>query len=144
LIVKFKKVHEGAKIPTRGTKGAACYDAYLPQDYLSLPVGETRVIGLGFQVELPNGFEMQVRPRSGLALKGITVANSPGCVDADYRGEVGVILTNNSGKDFALSKGDRVCQLKLSVCFIMDFQEVEDVAETERGAGGFGSTGLNG
>jgi dUTP pyrophosphatase len=93
-------------------------------------------------IELPEGIEAQVRPRSGLALKkGITVLNSPGTIDADYRGEIGVILINLSNEPFTINSGDRIAQLVIAKHERADWQQVESLTETERGAGGFGSTG---
>ena len=93
-------------------------------------------------IELPEGIEAQVRPRSGLALKkGITVLNSPGTIDADYRGEIGVILINLSNEPFTINNGDRIAQLVIAKHERADWQQVESLTETERGAGGFGSTG---
>ena len=92
---------------------------------------------------IPAGFEAQVRPRSGLAYKkGITVLNSPGTIDADYRGEIGVILVNLSNEDFVVEDGERIAQLVVAKCEQAEFVETEELSETERGAGGFGSTGV--
>lgn len=92
---------------------------------------------------LPVGYEAQVRPRSGLALKkGITVLNSPGTIDADYRGEIGVILVNLSNEEFVVEDGERIAQLVVAKCEQAEFVEVTELSETERGTGGFGSTGV--
>ena len=97
----------------------------------------------GLFIALPVGFEAQVRPRSGLAFKkGITVLNSPGTIDADYRGEVGVILVNLSDEDFVVEDGERIAQLVVAKCEQAEFVETSELSETERGAGGFGSTGV--
>lgn len=106
------------------------------------PLGRV-LVKTGLFLELPQGFECQVRPRSGLALKkGITVLNSPGTIDADYRGEVGVILINLSNEDFTIEDGERVAQLVFAKHKQAKFKVVESLSETERGAGGFGSTGV--
>lgn len=103
---------------------------------------ERKLIPTGLFIELPAGFEAQIRPRSGLAIKkGITVLNSPGTVDADYRGEVGVILINLSQEDFVVEDGERICQMVIARHEQADWQQVEVLGETERGAGGFGHTG---
>lgn len=141
ITVKFRRTQTYAQIPTKATAGAACYDAYLASNHPPLNPGEIRVINLGFQVEVPEGFELQVRSRSGLATKGIMVANGVGCVDSDFRGDVGVILVNISGAIQPLMQGDRICQLKLSQAPDIKWEIVDELEETERGDGGYGSTG---
>ena len=104
---------------------------------------ERRLIPTGLYIALPEGFEAQIRPRSGLALKkGITVLNSPGTVDADYRGEVGVLLINLSQEDFVIEDGERIAQMVISRHEQIEFKIVEELDETERGAGGYGHTGV--
>ncbi len=101
------------------------------------------IVKTGLYIELPVGYEAQVRPRSGLAAKkGITVLNSPGTIDADYRGEIGVILVNLSNEDFTIENGERIAQLVIAKHERAVFEEVEMLSETDRGEGGFGSTGL--
>lgn len=103
---------------------------------------ERRLIPTGLFIELPVGYEAQIRPRSGLALKkGITVLNTPGTIDADYRGEIGVILINLSSEDFVIEDGERICQMVIAQHAQAEWIEVEVLGETERGAGGFGHTG---
>ena len=103
---------------------------------------ERTIVGTGLFIELPIGIEAQVRPRSGLAAKkGITVLNAPGTIDADYRGEIGVILVNLSNEDFTINNGERIAQLVIAKHERADWEEVEELSETERGEGGFGSTG---
>lgn len=103
---------------------------------------ERTIVGTGLFIELPIGFEAQVRPRSGLAAKkGITVLNAPGTVDADYRGEIGVILVNLSNEDFTIQNGERIAQLVIAKHERAEWEEVELLSETDRGEGGFGSTG---
>lgn len=104
---------------------------------------ERKLIPTGLFLELPEGFEAQVRPRSGLAIKnGISVLNAPGTIDADYRGEIGVILVNLSTEDFSINNGDRIAQMVIAKYETAEWQEVAEINETERGAGGFGSTQL--
>ncbi|WP_250433684.1 dUTP diphosphatase [Hanstruepera flava] len=104
---------------------------------------ERSIVGTGLFIELPVGIEAQVRPRSGLAAKkGITVLNAPGTIDADYRGEVGVILVNLSNEDFVINNGERIAQLVIAKHERAEWQEVESLSETSRGEGGFGSTGV--
>ena len=104
---------------------------------------ERTIVKTGLFIELPIGYEAQVRPRSGLAAKkGVTVLNSPGTVDADYRGEIGVILVNLSNEEFVIEKGERIAQLIIAKHERAEWIEVEELSETSRGAGGFGSTGV--
>ncbi len=109
-----------------------------------LKPGERKLVGTGLFIALEPGYEAQVRPRSGLALKkGITVLNAPGTVDADYRGEVGVILYNASDEDFEIVPGERIAQMVIAKYERIDWEQVETLDETERGAGGFGHSGTN-
>lgn len=115
--------------------------ADLEQSVTLAPLGRT-MIPTGLYVELPEGYEMQVRPRSGLAAKhGITVLNSPGTIDADYRGEIRIILVNLSGEAFTIEPGERIAQLVVARHEQVEWEPVEELGTTERGAGGFGSTG---
>ena len=103
---------------------------------------ERKLIPTGLYIELPAGYEAQIRPRSGLAIKkGITVLNSPGTIDADYRGEICVILVNLSSEDFVIIDGERICQMVIASHIQAELIEVQELGETERGAGGFGHTG---
>ena len=103
---------------------------------------ERKLIPTGLYIELPEGYEAQIRPRSGLAIKkGITVLNSPGTIDADYRGEICVILVNLSSEDFEINDGERICQMVVAEHARSEWLEVEELGQTERGAGGFGHTG---
>lgn len=105
---------------------------------------ERKLIPTGLFIELPRGYEAQIRPRSGLALKkGISVLNTPGTIDADYRGEIGVILINISGDDFVVSDGERICQMVVTKHETVEWEQVDVLKESERGAGGFGHTGKN-
>lgn len=116
--------------------------AYLSDGELVIKPMQRVLVPTGLFMEIPVGFEGQVRPRSGLAIKnGITVLNSPGTIDADYRGEVKVILINLSENDFVIKSGDRIAQLVIAKCEQMEVVEVETLSDTERGTGGFGHTG---
>lgn len=131
-------------IPSYETAGAAGMDLKANIDTpIVLKSLERAIVKTGLFIALPQGFEAQVRPRSGLAAKkGITVLNSPGTVDADYRGEIGVILVNLSNEDFIINDGERIAQLVIAKHERISWQEVEILGETQRGSGGFGSTGL--
>lgn len=131
--------------PSYSTFGAAGADI---RACITAPVvikpGERALIPTGLLFEIPEGYEIQVRPRSGLALKhGITCLNSPGTIDSDYRGEIGVILINTGKEDFTVENNDRIAQIVLSPVVRADFIPVGNLSETERGTGGFGSTGKN-
>lgn len=137
-------------VPTLGTEFAAAYDlrAYLPPDnynkvgtFVLYPMA-TKIISTNLKVEVPIGYELVINPRSGLASKGITISNSPGTIDADYRGVVGIILYNNSGEPFIITHGDRIAQCKLKKLEPTSWCKVDELSETARGTGGFGHTGL--
>lgn len=131
------------ELPSYETLASAGMDLRAHTDTpVTLQPMERGLIKTGLFIELPVGVEAQVRPRSGLALKkGITVLNSPGTIDADYRGEIGVILVNLSNEPFTIESGDRIAQLVIAKHERADWQQVESLTETKRGAGGFGSTG---
>jgi dUTP pyrophosphatase len=132
---------EGLPFPAYATEGAAGLDIVTAQD-LSLQPGARMAVPTGFAIEIPPGFEVQVRPRSGLALKhGITCLNTPGTIDSDYRGEVKVILANLGQELFAVRRGERIAQLVPAPVLRATFEEVSQLSDSERGAGGFGSTG---
>ncbi|MFQ3306470.1 MAG: dUTP pyrophosphatase [Polaribacter sp.] len=130
--------------PAYETDGAAGMDLRANiEESITLKPLERAIVKTGLFIALPIGFEAQVRPRSGLAAKnGITVLNSPGTVDADYRGEIGVILVNLSNETFVVNDGERVAQLVIAKHERINWKEVEVLSETERGSGGFGSTGM--
>ena len=133
-------------LPNYETVNSAGMDlrAYLPDGQIVIKPMQRVLVPTGLFMEIPVGYEGQVRPRSGLAIKsGITVLNSPGTIDADYRGEIKVILINLSDTDFVINSGDRIAQLIIAKCEQMEVVEVESLSETERGAGGFGHTGKN-
>lgn len=141
-LVKWKKLNPEAQIPEYQTKLAAGMDVRSIEAVTLAPNGGRALIGTGLSMALPEGFECQVRSRSGLASKGVIVANAPGTIDADYRGELKVILMNLSAEPFQIQKGDRVAQLVVAACVQADNKEVANLDETERGSGGFGSTGI--
>lgn len=141
--LKIKKLSPDATIPTYGTEESAGFDLYASEGKCIFPGGRT-LVSTGIALDIPKGFEVQVRPRSGLAIKsGITVLNAPGTIDSDYTGEVKVMLINLSTETYYLLKGDRIAQGILSmVADQVTFEEVEDITkDTTRGSGGFGSTG---
>ena len=134
---------DGAALPEYQTKDSAGADirAFVPEPVV-IPAGGRSLIPTGLSFEIPSGYEVQVRPRSGLAIKnGITCLNAPGTIDADYRGEVKVILYNAGSEPFTVSNGDRIAQIVVAPVTVGCFQKVSVLSATERGAGGFGSTG---
>ena len=135
---------KGAVIPQYKTCGAAGADlcAFL-ENPVTISCGKTAIIPTGLFFEIPNGYEIQIRPRSGLAAKnGVTVLNTPGTIDSDYRGEIKIILINLGDEDFMINSGDRIAQMIVAPVTQADFSIVENLSETERGTGGFGSTGV--
>lgn len=132
---------EGLALPAYATGGAAGMDVLAAED-VTLPPHGRQAVATGLSVEIPSGYEIQVRPRSGLALKhGISVLNTPGTIDSDYRGEIRIILMNHGTEAFAVSRGDRIAQLVLAPVIQAEWHEVAELGETQRGSGGFGSTG---
>lgn len=137
--------HSGHPLPHYGTEHSAGMDlrANLKQDIVLKPLERT-LVPTGLFIELPVGYEAQVRPRSGLAVKkGITVLNSPGTIDADYRGEIQVILINLSSEEFVISDGERIAQMVIAQHEKVEWVKVNELVETVRGEGGFGHTGKN-
>jgi dUTP pyrophosphatase len=135
----------GNLLPSYETASSAGMDlrAYLPEGDVILKPMERYLIPTGLYIEIPVGYEAQVRPRSGLALKyGITILNSPGTIDADYRGEIKVLLVNFSASDFSIINGDRIAQMIVARHEQVAWNEVEHLGETARGAGGYGHTGI--
>ena len=132
------------KLLSYETSGSAGIDIKAAIDKtIQLEAGERVLVPSGFKVAIPNGFEIQIRPRSGLALKkGITVLNSPGTIDPDYRGEVGVIIINHGDEAFDINPGDRIAQMVVSQLIQAELEEVNSLSHTKRGTGGFGSTGV--
>jgi dUTP pyrophosphatase len=139
---------EGLPLPRYETEGAAGMDllAAISEDaQFTLEIGKRMLIPTGLCIELPEGFEAQVRPRSGLALKhGLTVLNAPGTIDADYRGEISVLLVNLGDEVFSITRGMRIAQLVVAPVMQAEWVERTDLSETARGAGGYGSTGVGG
>lgn len=132
---------EGLALPAYATPGAAGMDVLAAEDVMLAP-GARHAVATGLAMAIPAGFELQVRPRSGLALKhGISLANAPGTIDSDYRGELKVILVNLGQESFAVARGDRIAQLVLAPVTRGMWEEVDDLDATARGLGGFGSTG---
>ena len=139
--VKRLEHFEGLELPEYASEGAAGMDV-LAAEEVTLGPGARHAVATGLAVAIPAGFEIQVRPRSGLALKhGVTVANAPGTIDSDYRGEVKVILINLGDQAFKVRRGDRIAQLVLAPVTRASWLKVDELDETARGEGGFGSTG---
>lgn len=146
LFMKIKIVNKSKHVlPKYQTEHAAGMDLYanLEQEITLKPL-QRFLVGTGLFIELPIGYEAQVRPRSGMAWKhGISVLNTPGTIDADYRGEIKVILVNLSDAEFTVQDGDRIAQMVIAKHESAEWEEVQDLSETQRGAGGYGSTGTN-
>ena len=133
---------EGLPLPSYATHGAAGMDVVAAEDF-DLEPGQRHAVATGFKVAIPEGYEIQVRPRSGLALKhGITVPNTPGTIDSDYRGEVKVLLINLGDESFSVTRGLRIAQLVVAPVRTIMWEEKDNLEDTARGAGGFGSTGV--
>lgn len=129
-------------LPSRATAGSAGYDLRSADDTFALAPGERRLVATGLEMELPAGVECQIRPRSGLALRhGVTIPNSPGTIDPDYRGELKVILLNLGSEPVRIERGERVAQMVFSRFVAPEVAEAEELSASERGRGGFGSTG---
>ncbi|HEY0076791.1 MAG TPA: dUTP diphosphatase [Abditibacteriaceae bacterium] len=142
-ILRFKREpsHESVELPAYQTPGAAGMDVRAAENCVLSP-GETRLVATGFSMSISEGYEAQLRPRSGLAIKhGITLMNSPGTIDSDFRGAVQVILTNLGREPFEVKKGDRIAQMVIAKVEQPIIEIVDDLEETQRGTGGFGSTG---
>lgn len=138
-------LEDGAKLPNFQTPGAAGADveAFLKEGDITIKPGESGLIPTGLRFEIPSGYEIQVRPRSGLAFRNqITVLNTPGTIDSDYRGELKVILINHGKADFVIKNGDRIAQLVFAPVIQCEYISVDDLDETKRSDKGFGSTGL--
>jgi dUTP pyrophosphatase len=142
MIVKIKN-KSAFELPKYETLNSAGLDlkANIEESILLKPL-ERKIIGTGLFIELPQGYEAQIRPRSGLAAKfGVTVLNAPGTIDADYRGEIGVILVNLSNNDYEVNPGDRIAQMVMAQYTRVEWLQTDSLSDTERGEGGFGSTG---
>ena len=142
--MKVRVAHDSIELPAYETGSSAGMDlrAYLPEGSISLGPNQRILVGTGLYFEIPEGFEVQIRPRSGLALKqGITVLNSPGTIDADYRGEIKVILINHGNEPFVIEHQMRIAQMVIAKYQRIEFKLVKELTGSERGSGGFGSTG---
>ena len=137
--VKYTKLSHNAQIPTKATEGSAAYDLYATEN-VYIPHGETAVVSTGLSMEIPEGWKGEIYSRSGLASKGIFVANSPGKIDSDYRGEIKVILHNTRREIVGIHSGERIAQFEINPVHPIDWEEGE-LTDTERGEGGLGSTG---
>jgi dUTP pyrophosphatase len=146
VTVRVRRLPHGAglPLPTAASPGSAGLDLRAALEApLVLAPGERRLVPTGLVLELPPGWEGQVRPRSGLALRhGLSLLNAPGTIDSDYRGEVGVVLANLGGEPVAIARGDRIAQLVVAPVATVRLEEVDELTATERDSGGFGSTGL--
>ena len=139
--LKVKKLIDKAVMPNYQTKEAAGFDLHSTESCILNP-GERKLIGTGLAFEIEYGYEIQIRPRSGLAYKhGITVLNTPGTIDSDYRGEIKVLLINHGNEPFKIREGERIAQAIITPVIQAKIKEVEELSDTERGSGGFGSTG---
>jgi dUTP pyrophosphatase len=141
--IKIKLANPNFPLPKKAHENDAAYDLVYPYDSLiEIESGDRKLIPCGFSMELPEGYEAQIRPRSGLAIKqGITVLNNPGTIDADYRGLVQVILINLDCETFSICKGDRIAQMVIQPVLRTSLEVVDKLSDTDRGDGGFGSTG---
>lgn len=141
--IQIKRLDARAKIPAYQTEGSAGMDLAYCGETITLKPGERKLLSTGIAAAIPAGYEGQVRPRSGLAIKhGIILPNSPGTIDSDYRGEVRVILANIGAEPVTFNDGDRIAQLVIAPVTIAQIEETAELPETGRGEGGFGSTGL--
>ena len=143
MTLRFKRIHPDAVLPAYAHPSDAGMDVRSVAD-LVIPPGGRALVPTGLVAIIPPMYEIQVRPRSGLALKhGVTVLNTPGTIDSGYRGEIGVILANFGDKEFSVSKGDKVAQLVFAPVVQPEIEETDTIDDTDRGVGGFGSTGIN-
>ena len=146
LKIKIKSKNNDISIPSYETNSSAGLDlrAYLPEGDIKLNPKETKLIGTGLYFEIPEGFEVQIRPRSGLAFKnGVSVLNSPGTIDADYRGEIKILLINHGYEPFIVEHEMRIAQMIVARYERIEFEVVKSLSDSKRGSGGFGSTGTN-
>lgn len=141
-LLKIKKIHPSAIVPQRAKLGDSGLDLFSVEDVTLVP-RIPNLVSTGWQMEVPLGFEIQIRPRSGMAFKNaITIPNSPGTVDCNYRGEVKVILLNEGIENYSIKKGDKIAQMVVANVNLCEPNIVEELTETSRGDGGFGSTGV--
>ena len=141
--LRIQRVVEDVKLPSYAHEGDAGMDLYAAEEYVLKP-GERKLISTGVKIALPLGYEAQVRPKSGLALKhGISIVNTPGTVDAGYRGIVGIIAINHGSEEFKVEKNQKLAQMVINKIEAAEIEEVPDLDDTSRGEGGFGSTGTH-
>lgn len=141
MVIRVERVDKDVVLPSFATTGAACFDIRA-NETVTIEPGDTVIVKTGMKMEVPHGYEVIIRPRSGISLKSdLRVANSPGTIDSDYRGEVGIILDNIGDKVLTVAKGDRIAQGKLQRAEQCNFIAVESLSPSDRGEGGFGSTG---
>ena len=144
--IKIEKIEgcEDLPVPLSASKYSSGVDLFSAEEHeISIKPNEIKLISTGIKIDIPDGYEGQVRPRSGLAAKhGITVLNSPGTIDSDYRGIVKVILINLGGKEFSIQRGDRIAQLVIQKIYFLNFKVVQSLNNTKRGEGGFGHSGV--
>ncbi len=141
--ILVKKFDKNIKLPTYKTSGSSGMDvmAYI-KNIITIKPGKTAIVPTGITLGIPKNYEIQIRPRSGLAAKrGISILNTPGTIDSDYRGEIKIILINLSNKSFVVKSGDRIAQMVLCPVMKAKFKEITNLSKTKRGKGGFGSTG---
>tara|TARA_Y100000034_G_C6825277_1_gene372034 strand:+ start:215 stop:640 length:426 start_codon:yes stop_codon:yes gene_type:complete len=141
MYVSIRQIHPDAKYPEKSTEGSAAYDLYTPEK-VRLPSGKVTIVHTGLSMEIPEGYKGEIYSRSGLATQGVWVANQPGKIDSDYRGEIMVLLYNSQDGIFTLPAGSRVAQLEINPVKLVTFIDVAELTTTSRGEGGFGSTGV--
>jgi len=140
-LVKFKRVHPNAQLPTKAKEFDACWDLYSCK-HVVIGAKAFAKVDTGLQMEMPTYLEATIRPRSGMAAKhGVTVLNTPGTIDSGYRGNIMVILINHSDRTFYIKTGDRIAQMNFGLTQYVEFEEVDELNDSERGSDGFGSTG---
>lgn len=142
--ILIKKLNPNAQIPAYQTQDAAGADlTACLEESIVIPQGKIVMVPTGLAVAIPSGYEMQIRARSGLASKGLLIPNAPGTIDADYRGEIKILLLNMSGEDFEITPNMRIAQAVIAPIHQANYEIVDELSETDRGAGGFGSTGTH-
>ncbi len=140
MIMRFKKLKESAKTPYHANYGDAGSDLFASEDFV-LPSASVAAVPTGIAIEIPYGFVGYINPRSSMAMKGIGILNAPGTIDSGYRGEIKVLLSNNTDTDYHIKAGDKIAQIVIHRYESVDFDEVLELSDSARGTGGFGSTG---
>ena len=138
--LKYKKLVPDAIIPTKGTPGSAGYDLYAVKDFDLYP-DQVFKVGTGISFEIPLNHKVSIQPRGSMASRGIIICNTPGTIDSDYRGEIFVLLGKFTSGIYSIKKGDKIAQMEVIQTSNIEFEEVQELSKTERGEGGFGSTG---